>query len=186
MFKVPYRIQDTFEQLVGFQGSYQAAVDAYLDISPTAAHDTQKLAPAWQAAVRLASQHLPAAVQSIAARAAQNLVAAKLPEAAASLLSSYGDKRGAVKLYCQAGLLGKARALASGDQSLEEFVAETVASGVTPGADGGAGLQRDEGGSVAELDELARRGNWAQVGTHFAILAFALLAAVQVFLCMSG
>lgn len=139
-------------------------MDAYLAISPTAAHDAHKLAPAWQAAVRLASQHLPDSTKDVAARAAQNLAAAKLPEAGASLLASSGDKRGAVKLYCQAGLLGKARALASGDQTLEDFVAEIVASGVA-GIEG-PGSRSDEGVSVAELDELARRGNWVQVRIH--------------------
>lgn len=181
---ISYGFRDTFERFVSLQGSYQAAVDAYLDISPTAAYDAQKLAPAWQAAVRLASQHLPASLKDVAARAAKKMAAAKLPEAAASLLSSYGDKSGAVKLYCQAGLLGKARALAAGDQSLEDLVAKTVASGVTTGADS-AGPQCDEGCSVAELDELARRGNWIQVGIdiHIAQL-LAFCAAVEGCLCM--
>jgi hypothetical protein len=139
-------------------------VDAYLAIPLTAASDANKLAPAWQAAVRLASQHLPDSAQDVAARAAQRLAAAKLPEAAASLLASSGNKPAAVQMYCQAGLLGKARTLASGDQALEDVVAECVASGMSGGTEG-AGQRSDQGVPVAELDELARRGNWAQVRT---------------------
>lgn len=144
------------------QGAYQAAVDAYLAISPIAAEDPQKLAPAWQMAVRLASQHLPAHAAKVAARAAQNLASAKLPEAAALLLQNIGDKRGALKVYCQAGLVAKARAVAAGDQALEDYITEL---GTTqPERDTAHG---GEGTSVAELDDLARRGNWVQVScTH--------------------
>jgi hypothetical protein len=144
------------------QGAYQAAINAYLDIAPSAAHDPQKLAPAWQTAVRLASQHLPAQVPDIATRAAQNLAAAKLPEAGAALLLSVGDKQGALKVFCQAGLMAKAHAMAAGDQLLEDFIAELVAAGIGRSASPGGGSSA----SVAELDDLARRGNWAQVQRH--------------------
>lgn len=140
------------------QGAYQAAIDAYLAISPSAEQDPQKLAPVWQMAVRLASQHLPAHTAEVTARAAQNLASAKLPEAAASLLMNVGDKRGAVKVYCQAGLVAKARAVAVGDRGLEDYISELGAA--RPERDTAHG---SEGASVAELDDLARRGNWVQV-----------------------
>lgn len=115
--------------------------------------------------MRLAAQHLPSSAREVAIQAAQNLASANLPEAAAALLSSTGNKREAVTMYCQAGLIGKARALASGDQSLEDLMTQLDASLMVDGAQ-----RNDNSSCVAELDELAHRGNWDQVSVLTQIL----------------
>eukprot|EP00892_Ulva_mutabilis_P000305 jgi/Ulvmu1/10275/UM060_0077.1 len=140
------------------QGAYQAAVDAYMELSPGDSLDTQLLATAWQTGARLASQHMRGRAADIVKLAARNLAEVKMHEAAAALHLNAGDKRAAVTVLFHGGADARARQVAAGDALLEDLIDQLAAATAGGGADGLAGAV-----SVSELDDLARRGNWAQV-----------------------
>lgn len=96
--------------------------------------------------------------------AARNLAAVKLHESAAALHLNAGDRRAAVTVLFHGGAEAKARQLAAGDPILEDLISQLASAAADTGDDSGQGL--DGATSLAELDELARRGNWAQVWIH--------------------
>lgn len=130
-------------------------------ISPGDSLDTQLLGTAWQAGARLASQRLPGRAPEVIKAAARNLSEISMPEAAASLHMTAGDKRSAVMVLFNGGMEAKARQIAAGDPILEDLVEQLATAAAAGGADPRGGLEGSV--SLAELDDLARRGNWAQV-----------------------
>lgn len=84
-----------------------------------------------------------------------------MPEAAATLHMNAGDKRSAVMVLFTGGMEAKARQVAAGDPILEDLADQLAAAAAAGGADAQGGLEGSA--SLAELDDLARRGNWAQV-----------------------
>lgn len=130
-------------------------------VSPGDSSDSQLLATAWQTGARLASQHLPGRAADVIKLAARNLADIKLPEAAASLHMNAGDKRAAVVALFHGGLEAKARQVAAGDPILDDLVDQLASAGSVGSVGGPQGS--DGSVSLAELDDLARRGNWTQV-----------------------
>lgn len=79
------------------QGAMNAAVDAYLAIRASDSPDKSKLESAWTSAARLAGQG-PRAAQ-VLNECRSRLLAIGRAEAAASLHTNAGDKRGAVRAH---------------------------------------------------------------------------------------
>lgn len=134
-----------------------------MSIMPSDSKDTGALEAAWTAAARVAVQTQRAA--EVAADAARRLLQIGRPEAAAALHVAVGDRRGAVAVFCQAGLRERARLAADGDPLLLQVVEQFERGGGEAAA--AVALAGESvaahGVDASELEDLARRGNWGQV-----------------------
>jgi hypothetical protein len=138
-------------------------MDTYLTVQPGESVISRKLEEAWNAAARIATQHITNRAHEVCTQCARNMLAAGQPKAAAAMHLQAGDKRCAIRVLCGAGLTADARTVAASETLLLEFVEELDATGIQREAPAAGTDPLGKTMSVADLDEQARRGNWTQV-----------------------
>ena len=139
------------------------AIDTYLDVTADMG-GLDQAQRAWEAAVKVAADHLPHRSQEVVSTVSGRLVEGRRHQAAADLHLSIGDASGAVKVFLRAQMIDRARSAASGNAKLEELVQAAVdrANGGGGGGGGGSGADGGPGGADA-IEQYARQGDWDKV-----------------------
>eukprot|EP00191_Tetraselmis_sp_GSL018_P001208 CAMPEP_0177614748 /NCGR_PEP_ID=MMETSP0419_2-20121207/22933_1 /TAXON_ID=582737 /ORGANISM="Tetraselmis sp., Strain GSL018" /LENGTH=1707 /DNA_ID=CAMNT_0019112051 /DNA_START=174 /DNA_END=5298 /DNA_ORIENTATION=- len=135
------------------------AIDAYLEVDPSMS-SMDAAQSAWEAAVRVAQEHLPHRSHAVVSAVSERLAEGGRVGAAAEMHEDVGDFGGAVRLYLRGGMVDRARATAAGNSRLEELVeAHAQQSAPAAGAAGG----RAAAGESEAIEAHASAGEWDKV-----------------------
>jgi intraflagellar transport protein 172 len=94
---------------------WAGAIDTYLEINETATSDVNQLEKAWERAVTIAMEHLPARIGEVVNTVAKRLIKVKRYDQAAELYTSIDDFKQAIDAYIAGKLWAKAKDLARTD-----------------------------------------------------------------------
>jgi intraflagellar transport protein 172 len=149
-------------------GDFIRAIDAYLLIGTNDSSDLDALEEVWTNAVRLVVNHQPQRAIQVVTIVSQRLQQIGRPEQAADMYLGVDMTAEAVKVYADAGLIDKARSLASDDPSLVKIVEtamrERMLSGGGRGASSAAASIAPSAPSAKmganPMEEAARLGKW--------------------------
>ena len=149
-------------------GDFIRAIDAYLLIGTNDSSDLDALEEVWTNAVRLVVNHQPQRAIQVVTIVSQRLQQIGRPEQAADMYLGVDMTAEAVKVYADAGLIDRARSLASDDPSLVKIVEtamrERMLSGGGRGASSAAASIAPSAPSAKmganPMEEAARLGKW--------------------------